>query len=107
MHAGEIVHVNVVPNTGTIGCWIVRAKNLQGRPGAGRSVQSQWNQVGLGIVKFADFPALIRTSGVEVTQTGVAKVVSAIIGFKRLLEKQLRNAVGVDRLARNVLLDRN
>src|SRR6202023_228395 len=67
----------------------------------------QWNQVSLWIMQFANLAAVIGSRGVEVAQTHRAQSVSATVSLKRVFEKKLRRAIGIDRLARRQLGNRN
>src|SRR6266550_8572115 len=58
-------------------------------------------------MQLTDLAAVIGSGGVEVAQTGGTQAVSAIIGLKRILTKKFGSAIGIDRLARIVLGDRN
>src|SRR5581483_7934588 len=106
MRLSEVVHMNIIPNAGTVRRVVVSAVNLQ-RISAVGGCERQGNQVGLWIVELADFAAFIRARGIEVTKRDVAQGVGPVIGFKSILEEQLAGAVRIDRLARSVLLDRH
>src|SRR5579864_2648144 len=94
MRACQIVHMNIVANAGSIRRWIIRSKHLQLGSRPGSRLQSQWNEVRLGIVEFADLPALVCTCCVEVPEAGIAKSISAVVGLKHLLKEQFRHSVG-------------
>src|SRR5579871_3138223 len=107
MRAGKIVDMNVVANARTVRRGVICPENLQGRTSSGRSAKRQRNQVRLRIVKLSDFAALVCSGGVEVTQGDITEVIRPVVCLERLLEKQFRHTIRVDRLPRDVLLDRN
>src|SRR5271170_2969189 len=99
--------MNIVSNAGAVGCGIVGAEELQFRSGAGCRAESERDEMALRLVQFADFSAFVRSGRIEVAQAGEPKPVGAIVSFQGMLEKKLRNAVGIHRLPGRVLGDRN
>src|SRR3954447_24842286 len=61
----------------------------------------------LGIVQFADFPAVIRPGGVEIPQARKPKFVGTVVGLERLFKEQLGDTIRIHRLPESVLFDGN
>src|SRR5215472_1772439 len=102
--AGQIVHVDVVADAGSIRCRIIRAEDLQLRTKTRGRLEREWNQVRLRIMQFADLAAVISPGRVKITQAGKTKSVGAVVGLQRLLEEELRNTIGIHRLSRKIFV---
>src|SRR6266446_7616305 len=61
----------------------------------------------LRIVDLANLTAVIGSRRIEIAQTHRAQSVSAAISPERVFEKKLRRPIGIDRLARRLLDNRN
>jgi hypothetical protein len=66
MRAGEIRHMYVIANCSAIRCWVIGAEYLNCGPQARSSVEDQRNEMGLGLVIFADLARRVGTCGIEV-----------------------------------------
>jgi len=58
-------------------------------------------------MEFATLATLVGSGGIEIAQTHRAQAVGATVGCERVFEKKLGGAIGIDRLARRLLGDRN
>lgn len=67
MGIGQVVHMNVVPDTGSIGRGIVASEDGDGVSSSQRRVEDQGDQVGFRAVVFADFTFGIGSGSVEVS----------------------------------------
>ena len=68
MRLGQIIHVNVIANAGSIRCRIVVAINLQNTALSVDRLERHGNQVGFRIVNLANFSAFIGPGSVEITK---------------------------------------
>ena len=107
VRVGEIVHMNVIANAGAVRSRVVGPVDLQLAPGRGGGGKRQWNQVRLRVVEFADLAAFIGSRSVEIAQAYRAQSVGAAVSLERVFEKKLGRAIGIDRLARRLLRERN
>ena len=102
----DIAHVNVVPHAAAVRRIIVVAvdTNRLPRPRGGKH---QGNEVGLRIVRFADFAVRIRPGGIEIAQCYPRQAASSIEIREHSLDEQLRGAIWIDRTLRMVLCNGN
>ena len=103
---GQVVHMNVVANTGAIRRRVVGAVDPQRWSVRGGGGERQWNQMSFRIVELANFAAFVGPGGVEITETHRAQSVSAAVSLQRVFKKKFRCAVGIHRFARGPLGDR-
>src|SRR5271169_7165193 len=99
--------MNVIANAGTIRSRVVEPINLQFGSVRGGGGKRQRNQVSFRVVDFADLTAFVGSRSVEITQTHGSQSVSSAVSRKRVFEKKLRRAIGVDWRARRLLRNWN
>ena len=72
MRVGQVGHVDVVADRRAVPRRIIGAEHSQRIAAAERGPQNERDQVGLGIVIFADLAGRIGAGCIEITQRGVA-----------------------------------
>lgn len=68
MRSGEIGHMDVIANAGSIGGWIVVAENIDFFALSCRYFKHQRDQMCLRIVRFTKLAVFIRPRSVEISQ---------------------------------------
>ena len=106
VRVGKIVHVDVVANTGAVRSWVIVTIDPQ-LPALRGCFERQRNEVGLGFVQFANFPALIGAGSVEIPKAGEAQAVCWSVGLESIFECQLCATIRIHRLPRRVFRDRD
>ena len=95
----QVFDVDVVAHAGAIGRVVVVAKQFHG---AGLRVERGFDdvgdEVGFGLVRFADFAIAVGAGGVEVAQADGAQAVGATVFCNLQLGHAFAQAVGVDGL---------
>ena len=107
MGTGEIVHVHVVAQAGTIRGRVIRAKDLERRAAAERGGDRERNQVGFGRMVLTDGTVRRSPGGVEVTESGEAQAMRGRELAQALLDRELGGAVRIDRVLRQILRHRH
>src|ERR1700730_13370700 len=92
---GEIIHVCVVSNAGTVGGWVVGSENLQLGTRACRRPECERDEMSFRFVQLADFSAFVRSGSVEVAQTREAQPVGTIVSLECVLEEKFGDAVWI------------
>ena len=101
MGLSEIDDVNVIANASAVGRRVIGAENFDVRFLAERNFQNIGDDVRLLPVVFAEF--LTATGGIEVPEANISETVLPVIPTQNALEHELRFAVGINRLFRQVL----
>ena len=86
MGAGQVVHVDVVPQAGAVGRFVVIAKDSQGSPSTRGRVEGQRDQVLLVSVVFAERTVAPRSGRVEVTEGDRSYLADSSVGLQHLFE---------------------
>ena len=103
VRARQILHVNVVPDAGTIGSGVIVPENGDVRQRACRYAEDQRNEMGFRIVSLPVRRG--RSRGVEVTKADRADAVGPRVSAQAALECQFCFAIRVRRLRRIVFID--
>ena len=96
---GQIGHVDIVAQAGSVRRRIIVAEHLQARA-PGRRLDGARNHVNLGRMIFADLPVRIRARGIEISERHRAQAVRALEMRQRPLDGELGFSVAVDRMLR-------
>jgi hypothetical protein len=104
---GEIVHMDIVPDAGSVLGGIVGAEDAQDGSVRTSGGEGKRDEVRLGIVKFTNLSAFIGTRSVEIAQRGETQTVSTIVRFQSIFEEEFRDAVGIDRPAHGIFCHGN
>ncbi len=107
MGHGQILHVDVVADAGTVGSVVVRSEHFEDRPPAARGLDREGNEVALGPVVLAQIALLVGTCGVEVAEVDVANPVCQLEVTEHAFEDELGAAIGIDGVLRVLLVDGN
>src|SRR5690625_4374848 len=102
---GQVAHIDVVADAGTIRRRVVVSEHLHCLAVAGSDVQDDGNQVCLRVVVFAKLFA--GPGSVEVTQGRVAEPMGLAVPLQRPFDQVLALTVDTRRLDRRTLIDRN
>src|SRR5262245_33474006 len=95
----------IIANCSTIQCWVIGAEYLNCGPQARSSVKDQRNEMGLGLVIFADLARRVGTYGIEVAQPHRLQPVSTPKVIHHPLTNELGKPVRIDRVQRRILVD--
>ena len=96
---GQVGHVDVIAKARPIRRRIVLAEDVE-RGAAQRRLERARDHVDFRCVVFTELAVRVRAGGVEVAQADRADPVGALEVRQRVLDRQLRLAVGVDRVGR-------
>src|SRR3954453_12925175 len=96
MSTRQIINVDVVTNASAVGCWVVRPKNIDRLALAECDLKDKRNEMGFGIVVFADRAIGCGAGRVEVTKCRVTKPVGVRIVGQRVLNYKFCVAVRAD-----------
>ena len=107
MSFGQILDVDVIANSRSIGRLIVGPIDVDMRAFSERGVQDQWNEVRFGFMSFADFAFAVGSGSVEIALRHRSQAIGLVIPSQRPLDRELSFAIGVDRQLRSGFLDRD
>ena len=93
---GKIVHMDIVPDAGSVLCGVVGAEDAQDGSVRASGGEGKRDEMRLGIVNFTNLSALIGTCSIEIAQDCETQPVSAIVRFQGIFEEEFRDAVGID-----------
>ena len=106
MGARDVHDMDVVADAGAVRRIVVGAENLN-RRAAPSGFEDERDQVGLGIVRLAYLAVRVGTRRVEVAQRHLRQSVRRAEVHQHVLDDELGEAAGVDRLLRVVFADRH
>ena len=95
--------MNVVANTRSVGCLVIRAVNFKIRFFAQRDLQHCGNQMCLRSMIFAEL--LCGARGVEIAQTNKFYAINLVVPAQNFFESQFRFTVGTYRARRSGFVD--
>ncbi len=93
---GKVVHMHVVTQAGAIGGRIIGAEDLDVFATSGGGVDHEGDEMGLGVVVFADRAVLRRSGGIEIAEGREAESVGVRECLEAVLDVELGLPVGVD-----------
>src|ERR1035438_8245071 len=105
MRFGQIRHVNVIPDAGTVRRIVIVAEDGDWIP-RDHSLQQQRNQVRFGFVLFTQSRFRIGAAGVEISKGDAAQPAVTIERSENIFHHQLGFAVRAHRRKRGILWDR-
>ena len=105
VRARQIADVDVIADAGSVGRFVVGAKNRDEFAFALRDLQNQRNQMRFGMVGFALVCG--RAGGVEIAQAGVTQSVDLVKPLEHLLDEEFGFAVSIRRMNGIVFFDRS
>src|SRR5438128_532485 len=100
MSVSKIVHMDVIADASAVGGGVVIAEDFQSGPLALNRLEDERDQVSLRVMVLADFPALVGSRRIEVSETHKAQSISMAVGFQRILECELGGSVRIHWLTR-------
>ena len=93
---GKVVHVHVVAQAGAIGSRIIGAEDLDVLTTSGGGVDHEGDEMGLGVMVFADRAVLRRSGGIEIAEGRKAESVGVRECLQAVLDVELGLPVGID-----------
>ncbi len=97
MGFGQVGHVNVVANGGSVGRWVVGAEDLELFAATESGFDREGNEMRFRVVVLADLAVGIGASGVEITERSESNGVGLLVPAEDLLDRELRLAVRIHR----------
>src|SRR5215212_7202367 len=105
MSVDQVLNVDVIANSRSVGSWEVGTEYGERISPASRGVERTWYEVSFRPVVFADLTG--RAGDVEIAQCGVGKAIRLRIGRDGAFGGKLRGSVWIDRLERRVFGNRD
>lgn len=106
MSVGKVGDVNIVPHASAVGCGIIVAENADVISRAVCHLQNDGDKVGFGLVRLADFTALVCARRIEVAQSNVFESVRLVVILHKLLHHELGLTVHAGGMLRTFLGDK-
>src|SRR5579872_664022 len=107
MGFSQIIDVDVVADARAIGRRIIRTEYFKLATATSSREKGQWNEMGFGMVQFANFSTFIGAGSIEIAEAGELQAISAIVRLHCILKEELTDPVGIDRLARRGFRNRH
>src|SRR5690349_2543653 len=92
--------MDIVAEASPVRSRVVVAVDGQCGPLALNCLEDDWNEMGLGIVHFANRTTVVSARGIEVPEAHILETIGCAVGFERIFKCELCRAVGIYRLLR-------